>query len=77
MFPEHKGYHKAKRLLPCNNGQYHNTSDELFVTVEMELVKLAIESLGFTISFEDAYDHSDTDKNLKSFIWRNLQKSIF
>ena len=65
-----------KQRLSHNDGQY-NIFDKLFVTVDMELVKLAIASPGFTSSFEDAYDHFHTDKNLKSSIRRNLWKSIF
>ena len=65
MLPDCEGHCKAKRLLH-NDGQYHDIFDKLFVTVDMELVKLVIASPGFTSSFEDAYDHFHTDKNLKS-----------
>ena len=68
---------KRKDSLPRNDGQYRNIFDKLFVTVEIELVKLAIASPGFTICFEDAYDHSHADKSLKSSIRRNLRKSVF
>ena len=68
---------KRKDSLPRNDGQYCHIFDKLFVTVETELVKLAIASPGFTICFEEAYDHFHVDKNLKSSIRRNLRKSVF
>lgn len=60
-----------------NNGQFLGIFNELFVTIELELVKLAIASPGFTISFEEAYEHFNADRNLRSSIRRNLRKSIF
>ena len=68
---------KRKDSLTRNDGQYRNIFDKLFVTVETELVKLAIASPGFTICFEEAYDHFHADKSLKSSISRNLRKSVF
>lgn len=61
---------RRKESLPRNDGQYHHIFDKLFVTVEIEIVKLAIASPGFTIYFEEACGH------LKSSIRRNLQKSV-
>ena len=68
---------KRNDSLPRNDGQYHHIFDKLFVTIEIELVKLAIAPPGFTICFEQAYDHFHGDKNLKSSIRRNLRKSVF
>lgn len=68
---------KRKDSLPRNDGQYKHIFDKLFVTVEMELVKLAIASPGFTICFEQAYNHFHANRNLKSSIRRNLRNSIF
>ena len=58
-------------------GQFLGIFHELFVTIELELVKLAIASLGFTISFEEDYEHFNVYRNLRSSIRRNLRKSIF
>ena len=68
---------KRNDSLPRNDGQYHHIFEKLFVTIEIELVKLAIASPGFTICFEQAYDHFHAAKNLKSSIRRNLRKSVF
>lgn len=68
---------KRKDSLPRNDSQYKHIFDKLFVTVEMELVKLAIASPGFTICFEQAYNHFHADRNLKSSIRRNLRNSVF
>ena len=68
---------KRNDSLPRNDGQYHHKFDKLFVTIEIELVKLAIASPGFTICFEQAYDHFHVGKNLKSTIRRNLRKRVF
>lgn len=68
---------KRKDSSPRNDGQYKHIFDKLFVTVEMELVKLAIASPGFTICFEQAYNHFHADRNLKSSIRRNLRNSVF
>lgn len=68
---------KRKDSLPRNDSQYKHIFDKLFVTVEMELVKLAIASPGFKICFEQAYNHFHADRNLKSSIRRNLRNSVF
>ena len=68
---------KRNDSLPRNDGQYRHIFDKLFVTVETELVKLAIASSGFTICFEEAYEHFHADKSLKSSMRRNLRKSVF
>lgn len=68
---------KRKDSSPRNDDQYKHIFDKLFVTVEMELVKLAIASPGFTICFEQAYNHFHADRNLKSSIRRNLRNSVF
>jgi len=47
-----------------NQGQFLGIFDELFITIELELVKLAIASPGFMISFEEAYKHFNADRNL-------------
>jgi len=60
-----------------NQGQFLGIFDELFVTIELDLVKLAIASPCFTISFEEAYKHFNADRNLRSSIRRNLRKSRF
>ena len=57
---------KGINSLPRNDSHYHHIFDKLFVTVEMELVKLAIASPGFTICFEQSFDHFHVDKNVKS-----------
>ena len=67
------GFHKDV----INNGQFLGIFNELFVTFELELVKLAIASPGFTISFEEAYEHLNADRNFRSSMRRNLRKSIF
>jgi len=60
-----------------NQGQFLGIFDELFITIEFELVKLAIASPGFTISFEEAYKHFNANRNVRSSIRRNLRKSQF
>ena len=67
----------ARQKEIINNGQFLGLFDQLFVTIELELVKLAIASPGFTVSFEEAYEHFNADRKLRSSIRRNLRKSIF
>ncbi|KAL9977090.1 hypothetical protein ACROYT_G014459 [Oculina patagonica] len=48
---------KPKDFVPTNARQYLGIFDQMFATIEMELVKLAIASPGFTVSFENANMH--------------------
>ena len=60
-----------------SNGQFLGIFHELFVTIELKLIKQAIASLGFTISFKEDYEYFNVYRNLRSSISRNLRKSIY
>ena len=69
----------GNRVEPVTNDteRYRNIFDELFLTMEMELVRLAVASPGFTVTFQTAYEHFHANRTEKSFIRRHLRSSIF
>ena len=68
---------KRGRTPDPNVGQYLGIFDKLFLMVELELVRLAIASPGFTISFQGAYDHFNANRREKASIRRHLRNSVF